>query len=42
MNHQRGNQSNAEIYTELGNTVSGENQYDFISRHDNYIDTNVL
>lgn len=44
MNHQRENQSTVETYTELGHTVSGgsENQYESISRQDNYINTNVV
>lgn len=44
INHLGGNAPNVEIYTELGNTVSGEseNQYDSISRQDNYINTNIL
>lgn len=43
-NHRSGNESNAEAYTELGNAVSGEseNQYQSISRQENYINTNVL
>lgn len=43
-NHRSGNASNVETYTELGNAVSGEyeNQYDSISRRENYINTNVL
>lgn len=42
--HQGGNESNVETYTELGNTVPGEseNQYDALSRRENYINTNVL
>lgn len=44
MNLRGGNEQNAEIYTELGNTVSGEseNQYDCISRGDNYNDDTIL
>lgn len=46
INHRSGNEPNAETYTELGNTVSGEteNQYDSISRQESYmyINTNVL
>ena len=42
--HRSGTATNAETYTELGNTVSGEseNQYDSISRQENNINTNVL
>uniref|UniRef100_A0A8W8JBS1 Uncharacterized protein n=1 Tax=Magallana gigas TaxID=29159 RepID=A0A8W8JBS1_MAGGI len=42
--HRSGTATNAETYTELGNTVSGEseNQYDSISRQENYINTNVF
>lgn len=44
MNHRGGNERNAETYTELGNMVSGEseNQYDSISRQDNYMNTNIF
>lgn len=39
-----GNKQNAEIYTELGNTVSGEseNQFDSITRGDNYNGDKIL
>lgn len=33
-------ETTTETYTELGNTVS-ENQYDSLSRQDNYMNTNV-
>lgn len=44
VNHRSGNAINVETYTELGNAVSGEseNQYESISRQENYINTNVL
>lgn len=44
INHQRGIETNADTYTELGNTETGEheNQYDSISRQENYINMNVL
>lgn len=44
MSNRNGNEPNAETYTELGNTVSGEseNQYESITRQENNINTNVL
>ncbi|XP_052710917.1 uncharacterized protein LOC128185336 [Crassostrea angulata] len=44
MSNHNGNEPNAETYTELGNTVSGEseNQYESITRQENNINTNVL
>eukprot|EP00105_Crassostrea_gigas_P041211 XP_019925359.1 PREDICTED: uncharacterized protein LOC105334390 isoform X2 [Crassostrea gigas] len=42
--HRGGNEPNVETYTELENAVTGdsENQYDALSRQENYINTNVL
>lgn len=42
--HRDGNEPNADTYTELGNTAPGEseNQYEFISRQENNLNTNVL
>lgn len=44
INHQRGIETNADTYTELGNTETEEpeNQYDSISRQENHINMNVL
>lgn len=44
INNRGGNEPNAEIYTELGNTASGEseNQYESITHQENNINTNVL
>lgn len=44
INHQKGIETNADTYTELGNTETGEpeNQYDSISRQENYINMNIL
>lgn len=42
--HRGGIEPNVETYTELGNALPGEseNQYDALSRQENYINTNVL
>lgn len=44
INHRGGNEPNAETYTELGNMASGNsvNQYESISRQENYINTTII
>lgn len=44
ISHRGGNEPNAETYTELGNMASGDsvNQYESISRQENYINTTII
>lgn len=44
MSNRGGSEPNAETYTELGNTETGEpeNQYESITRQEKNINTNVL